>query len=113
MRISPKGRKHHDTILRKKYGIGLHQYQSILEAQQGACGICGKKNWRNLAIDHNHQTGDVRGLLCSTCNTGLGQFQDSVDLLEKAIEYLKRQFTVPSDVRIEPVGKLINHVGET
>ena len=105
MKIHVKGKKYHDTVLRKKYGIGLHQYQSVLIEQNGRCCICNKEDWRNLAVDHNHATGVVRGLLCSTCNTGLGQFQDSVDLLNKAIEYLNRNYQPPSDIPLLAVSQ--------
>ena len=55
-----------------------------------ACDICGKEesNGFDLAVDHNHKTGKIRGLLCRKCNTGIGLFQDSTELLAKAIEYL-------------------------
>lgn len=55
--------------------------------QTGCCAICGKGG--KLSIDHNHANGEVRGLLCAACNSGLGQFTDSVVLLERAINYLK------------------------
>lgn len=100
MRFNPKGQKRHDSLLRKKYGIGLHQYQQMFEDQKGQCYICEKEDWRNLAVDHDHLTGEVRGLLCTTCNTGLGQFKDSVDLLMKAIEYVSREYKLPSDIHI-------------
>ncbi len=74
----------------RKYAISDLVYSNMLEAQNGLCKICGKTNPDNktLSIDHNHETGEVRGLLCSKCNLALGGFRDSVDLLKKAIEYL-------------------------
>lgn len=68
------------------------QYQSRLERQGGVCAICGEKpkNGR-LAIDHIHGTSKVRGLLCSSCNTGLGHFKDDPERLASAIVYLKRK----------------------
>lgn len=103
MNIHPKGAKVHDTQLRNKFGIGLHQYQQMLEEQGGKCLICEKQDWRNLAVDHDHKDGRVRGLLCSTCNTGLGQFQDSAPLLTKAIEYLSREYLLPEDKEVVAV----------
>jgi len=85
-----------NTQLRQKYDIDSKTYYEMHEAQNGACAICkeperslmGGKPMR-LAVDHDHATGKVRALLCSTCNTSLGGFQDSPKLLQAAIEYLK------------------------
>ena len=80
-----------DAIIRRTYGITLEQYNQMLEDQGGVCAICGKHDeveGRRMAIDHNHDTGEVRGLLCGTCNRGLGNFQDNIEMLEKAKNYL-------------------------
>ena len=65
----------------------------MLEKQNGVCAICNKeeksKN-KNLFVDHDHQTGKVRSLLCNNCNSGLGQFNDNLNLLESAVLYLKK-----------------------
>lgn len=78
----------------KKYGIALEDYNSMLELQGGGCRICktaaSSSNGR-FHVDHNHQTGEVRGLLCSHCNTGLGMFRDSPSLLVAAAEYLEEK----------------------
>lgn len=59
--------------------------------QQTVCEICGGKDKdRNLALDHCHKTGQVRGRLCMACNVALGHFKDNTDLLRKAVEYLDR-----------------------
>ncbi len=76
-----------------KYGITMDDYDSLYADQKGCCLICSKHK-DSLVIDHNHITGVVRGLLCSGCNTALGQFQDNVDMLTKAIEYIKEPSTV-------------------
>ena len=63
----------------------------MLEAQDGVCAICGKtpqQNIKRLYVDHDHETGDVRGLLCQQCNIGLGAFRDDKAVLHKAIKYL-------------------------
>lgn len=76
--------------LTKTYGITLEKYEEILAAQSGVCAICKNaptKN-RSLAVDHDHETGAVRGLLCTSCNTGIGQFKDNTQLLLGAIDYL-------------------------
>ena len=75
----------------KDYGITIADYDKLFAKQNGFCAICGSdKGWRNyrLAVDHNHETGEVRGLLCDNCNTGLGMFKDNPSLLAKAINYL-------------------------
>lgn len=66
-------------------------YRELYELQRGRCAICRTPHKARLAplvIDHDHATGCVRGLLCATCNTALGQFQDRVDVLRRAVEYL-------------------------
>jgi hypothetical protein len=85
----------------KKYGIAHEQYESLLEKQQKLCAICKTpyagsyqdSKTKRFAVDHDHETGLVRGLLCSCCNTGLGQFKDSIERLKLAIEYLDRANT--------------------
>jgi hypothetical protein len=74
---------------KRKYGITKEEYIVRLESQQGVCAICGLTCTRALAVDHNHLTGKVRGLLCNNCNRGIGHLKDSTLLLEKAIKYLK------------------------
>ena len=67
--------------------------EELKEAQDHKCAICGspEMNTKNkvLCVDHNHNTGNIRALLCSSCNTGLGNFKDNIILLQKAIQYLK------------------------
>jgi Recombination endonuclease VII len=63
----------------------------LLKEQNGLCAICGnKESERRLALDHCHDTGKIRGLLCGTCNTGIGMLKDSVELLEAATKYLSK-----------------------
>ncbi len=82
--------------LKQLYGITLEQYNQMFAKQNGFCAICGKKettknqyNLRQLAVDHNHATGQVRGLLCSNCNLLLGCSKDNKEILLKAILYLE------------------------
>ena len=72
---------------KRAYGIGEEEYSILLEKCQGVCSICGSSD--ALVVDHDHQTNEVRGLLCNTCNTGLGKLGDNIETLEKAILYLK------------------------
>lgn len=76
--------------LRKK-GINTKQYQALFDLQLGCCAICGRsqiKCKRRLSVDHCHRTGKIRSLLCSNCNKGLGNFQESAAILKRASEYL-------------------------
>lgn len=78
--------------LMKNYGITLECYDQMLEDQNHSCKICGFMelgDGKRLHVDHDHGTGDIRGLLCHHCNTGLGLFKDSQELLQKAIDYLR------------------------
>lgn len=78
--------------LRKKYGIGLEQFNQMFAKQSGCCAICGRHQTefvKGLAVDHDHATGAIRQLLCVNCNHGLGCFMDSIGLLHKAVEYLQ------------------------
>ena len=63
--------------LRAKYGLTLEDYDNMLEQQKGVCAICGGINpsGRRLAVDHDHKTGEIRGLLCQHCNTHLGWYE--------------------------------------
>jgi len=87
----------HDNQVRR-HGQTAEEYQALLEKQNGRCAICGVRegHWScrgrecRLALDHDHRTGAIRGLLCNNCNRGLGRFKDSVDLLEAALRYLQR-----------------------
>lgn len=77
--------------LRKEYGMSEKDYQARLKKQLGVCAICktapGKQR---LCVDHCHATGQVRGLLCDSCNNGLGRFKDSPKSLAEAIKYLQQ-----------------------
>jgi hypothetical protein len=81
--------------LRDSFSISLDQYTEMLKAQGGVCAICHqpethKRNGKlkALAVDHNHKSGAIRGLLCSDCNTGIGKLKDDVKILQSAIQYL-------------------------
>lgn len=78
-----------DKFLKRKYGIGLLEFYVLSELQNHSCLICRETPTdRALDVDHCHTTGEVRGLLCSACNTGLGLFKDNPDSLITALEYL-------------------------
>jgi hypothetical protein len=81
--------------------ITVEQFDELLALQGGVCAICGTDkpagNGKIFAIDHDHKTGLVRGLLCYACNVGLGFFKDNVGVMEKAIQYLKDNALEPVD----------------
>lgn len=76
----------------RKYDLSLEKFNHIFRGQRSCCGICGSShhNGKNWHVDHDHESGVVRGILCHGCNTGLGGFRDSVGFLNSAIEYLVR-----------------------
>lgn len=81
-----------DNIMRKQYGISLEQFNELLEIQDNGCAICKKpldSLRRKMNIDHDHETNQVRGLLCTGCNTGLGHLGDNIEGLKRAILYLE------------------------
>ena len=89
---SPKARQ---TNIKRFYGIDEETYNEMLAEQGGGCAICGRSaeevgtRFKHLAVDHNHDTGLIRGLLCTKCNTAIGLFEDDVDRLSRAIEYIR------------------------
>jgi hypothetical protein len=79
--------------LRRKYGLAVEEYDAMVAAQDGRCAICGEipSGSRSvLDVDHDHATGTVRGLLCHGCNKATGFLHDNPELLQKAINYLRR-----------------------
>ena len=77
-----------------KYGITLDEYEQMSLNQDDKCAICGigqYENGRILAIDHDHETESIRGLLCIKCNLMLGFAKDSIDVLKNAVEYLQSE----------------------
>lgn len=97
--LESKRRYLHMRRLKVEFGLTVAQYISMLKAQNYVCAGCNQPETsvdptygkvRNLSVDHCHETGRVRGLLCNACNQGLGQLRDSAEILERAISYLKR-----------------------
>ena len=79
-----------NSHLKRKYGITVADYEAMLAAQGGGCTICGaaERDGQSLHVDHCHDTGAVRGLLCFTCNAGLGLFDHDRERLARAASYL-------------------------
>lgn len=91
-RIAEIARKHN-------YGISSTEYKEKSKKQKNRCALCGKKEThrdhrsgkvRVLSVDHDHETNKVRDLICGNCNRGLGMFKDSIEILLKAVQYLKK-----------------------
>ena len=83
----------------KKYDLTIDQYNSMLKSQNNVCAICMKeeivisglaKKFKNMAVDHDHKTGKIRGILCHNCNRALGHFHDSETKMISAIKYIRR-----------------------
>jgi hypothetical protein len=78
----------------RRYGITLEEFNDLLKAQDGKCAICGFSDMSKPTffpvVDHCHALNHVRGLICSSCNRGLGFFKDSPALLKKAAKYVER-----------------------
>lgn len=84
--------RYKDVQLRSKYGLTIDQYKRACERRGGCCDLCGF-NDRPLHVDHNHETGVVRGLLCSPCNTALGRFENRIKKigLQKFVDYSQKE----------------------
>lgn len=91
-RSSPRGRHIlYINYVKSEYGISEEDLQDLMDVQNGCCAICGQ-DFGTLKpryhIDHNHKTGEVRGLLCPYCNTGLGFIESNDGILDKVTKYL-------------------------
>ena len=85
--------KRQESYFKTKYNISKEVRDQMLVEQDNKCAICRlslSSNGSHTHTDHNHQTGKIRGILCTNCNRGLGHFNDSGDNLQAAIEYLRR-----------------------
>jgi hypothetical protein len=90
-------------LIKSRFGITLDQYNELFVKQSGCCGICKEpqSNFsKSFAVDHNHKTNQIRGLLCDNCNRALGQFKDSDTILENALSYIKTDY---SDAVVIPI----------
>lgn len=80
--------------LRRKYGVSLEEYDALAEKQGHVCAICGQQETaqeaRYLAVDHCHRTGEVRGLLCRSCNSALGLLDDDPERVRAVLRYLEQ-----------------------
>jgi len=80
-----------NDMLKRHYGITLQDYNDLFNAQKGCCAICGRHQSlikKTFCVDHDHLTNEIRGLLCHSCNRGLGLLGDTLESLLKAVKYL-------------------------
>ncbi len=88
-RDSPEGKRACRSVkLKQAYGITIEQFESMVELQCGKCASCEERPAE--FVDHCHATGEVRGILCPGCNTGIGMFAEKEAYFLKAVEYLKK-----------------------
>lgn len=93
----------HDRYVQRTYGLAPGEYGRILASQEGRCAICGKRpRTRYLAVDHDHATNRVRGLLCYVCNTSIGPFEFDPAVAARASEYLAKIARDLRDTLVEP-----------
>lgn len=94
------------------YGISLADYNRLLTSQNNSCAICGKPPLkRKLAVDHNHASQRVRGLLCFRCNTLLGLAYDSAQILKTALDYIQKHNELDIDFDPENLKKKLESCG--
>lgn len=85
-----------ENNLRKKYNIGVVEYEQMFVSQGGKCGVCGLPEivcdkagkLKRLAVDHNHETGKIRGLLCQKCNQALGLLDENPVIIRSLADYI-------------------------
>lgn len=76
--------------LKRYYKITLEHYEAMIELQGGGCAICGRmKELKEMPVDHCHEQGHIRGVLCNQCNRALGLFRDSPEILRTAADYIE------------------------
>ena len=99
-RTRPTKEQNRRALLRK-HGLTLEQFDFLRESQGGRCAICGVTP-KLLYVDHCHTTGRRRGLLCQSCNTAIGLFRDSTELLKRAVKFLEKEVDIRNIARILP-----------
>lgn len=91
LRMTPEEKlQERGKAYQKKYGITLEDYQTIFVKQNGECAICNKTGTRPLVVDHNHDTGAMRELLCNNCNSAIGFIYEDLMILENIKHYLTK-----------------------
>lgn len=83
--------KRHSKFM-ERYGLSIEEYENRFIKQEGKCLICSRHQsllLKRLRVDHNHETGEIRGLLCDQCNTAIGLFKEDTEIMKKAISYIE------------------------
>lgn len=77
---------------KKRYGLTVEMKQALVDNQKGKCAICENdlKDTHDVCVDHNHETGKIRAILCRRCNLGIGHLQDSIVVVKSALKYLEK-----------------------
>ena len=90
-RGTPEYNRNHG--LWRLYRITLQEWEALFDKQGRVCAVCGDDNPRgkNWHTDHSHSTGKIRGILCGSCNTGIGKFRESEEIMKKAAKYLNER----------------------
>jgi len=90
---------HRKSLLKKRYGVTLKQYDKMFDEQGGGCAICGgiNKSGYRLAVDHDHNTGRIRALLCQNCNRKIGEMESDPGLFDKLVIYLHDHSSLTSE----------------
>jgi hypothetical protein len=93
--------KQREWSYKRRYGISIEEYDRLAESQDHACKICGstdsKRGNKFLLVDHNHETDEIRGLLCNSCNVAIGLLGDNISTLQNAITYLNNATYYPQN----------------
>lgn len=90
-------RKSHPSMrrngdLKRRYGLSRSDFDVLLKSQGGVCAICRKPGWAGMSphVDHDHETGAVRGILCKACNSAMGLIKEDLDIAQSMVEYMKK-----------------------
>jgi len=84
------------NYLYRTYKLSREDFSRLLEKQNNKCAICSEELSKKPCIDHNHLTGEIRAILCNSCNTAIGLFKENSSILKKAIKYLEEENARPS-----------------
>jgi hypothetical protein len=95
-----------NSNLKQKFGIDLEQFEEMKRLQGNECAICNQEpqNERELVVDHDHTTGEIRGLLCYSCNSAIGLLKEDPELFARAYDYMTRT-TWNKGLELVPIGK--------
>lgn len=85
-----RGEYKRNRNLLTRYGITTEEFNQLLESQDDACAICEKKEVSRFVVDHCHDKGHIRGILCCNCNKALGKFGDTIEGVTKVLRYLEK-----------------------